>query len=187
MDKSSTDFTKIDWPAVWTIGHSTRSREEFQQLLLSNHLSNLVDVRSYPGSRRYPHFNQSELAADLGAIGINYHHLKSLGGRRRPLPQSKNTAWQNASFQAYADHMDSEEFKQGISDLLVLAKQESTVIMCAEAVWWRCHRGLIADYLKIRGADVIHILSATHAEPHPYTSAARIINGELSYEGLLPG
>lgn len=187
MDTSPTDLTKTECPRVWTIGHSTRSRDEFHQLLLLNEIDRLVDVRSYPGSRRYPHFNQAELAADLPTIGVEYHHLKSLGGRRKPLPQSKNTAWQNASFRAYADHMDSEEFKKGIDDLLSLAKQKHTAIMCAEAVWWRCHRGLIADYLKANGADVIHIIDATHAEPHPYTSAARIISGELSYVGLLTG
>jgi uncharacterized protein (DUF488 family) len=187
MDTSPTDLTKPEWPRVWTIGHSTRSGDEFHQLLLLNQIGSLVDVRSFPGSRRYPHFNQAELAADLPTIGIEYHHLKSLGGRRKPLPQSKNTAWQNASFRAYADHMDTDEFKKGINDLLSLARQKPTVIMCAEAVWWRCHRGLIADYLKANGADVIHIIDATHAEPHPYTSAARIISGELSYVGLLTG
>jgi len=187
MITSLADLPGTDWPTVWTIGHSTRSRDEFQQLVLSRKIGNLVDVRSYPGSRRYPHFNQVELSADLSAVAIDYHHLKSLGGRRKPLPQSKNTAWQNASFQAYADHMDSDEFKKGIADLLTLAQQKPTAIMCAEALWWRCHRGLIADYLKVNGADVIHIIDATHADPHPYTSAARIIQGELSYQGLLPG
>jgi uncharacterized protein (DUF488 family) len=187
MDKSLTDFIGTEWPSVWTIGHSTRSREEFQQLLLANEIGSLVDVRSYPGSRRYPHFNQAELSADLPTIGIDYHHLKSLGGRRKPSPQSKNTAWQNPSFQGYADHIDTDEFKQGIRDLLSLARQKRTVIMCAEAVWWRCHRGLIADYLKVNGAEVIHIIDATHTEPHPYTPAARIICGELSYVGLLIG
>jgi uncharacterized protein (DUF488 family) len=174
-------------PAVWTIGHSIRSREQFQRLLLGHEIRNLVDVRSFPVSRRYPHFNQTELAADLPVIGITYHHLKSLGGRRKPLPQSKNTAWQNASFRAYADYMDSDEFKKGIADLLALAQQQRTAIMCAEAVWWRCHRGLIADYLKVKGAEVIHIIDAARVEPHPFTAAARIIDGELSYQGLLPG
>ncbi len=187
MEKSLIDMTKTERSRVWTIGHSTRSREEFQQLLLSNEIASLVDVRSFPGSRRYPHFNQAELATDLPTIGIDYHHLKSLGGRRKPSPQSKNTAWQNPSFQAYADHMDTDEFKQGVNDLLSLARQERTVIMCAEAVWWRCHRGLIADCLKANGAEVIHVIDAKHAEPHPYTSAARIISGELTYAGLLTG
>lgn len=187
MSNGIADLLKVDWPELWTIGHSTRSRDGFRQLLQANQIGNLVDVRSYPGSRRYPHFNQAELAADLLAIGIDYHHLKSLGGRRKPNPNSKNTAWQNESFRAYADHLDSVEFKKGISDLLMLALQRRTAIMCAEALWWKCHRGLIADYLKANGAEVIHIIDATHAEPHPYTSAARISNGGLSYQGLLQG
>jgi uncharacterized protein (DUF488 family) len=187
IPKSPADPSRPGWPAVLTIGHSTRSREEFQRLLLAHQISTLVDVRSFPGSRRYPHFNQTELAADLHIIGIAYHHLKSLGGRRKLLSQSKNTAWQNASFRAYADHMDSDEFKRGITDLLALAQQQRTAIMCAEAVWWRCHRGLIADYLKVNGTEVIHIIDVARTESHPFTTAARIVDGELSYQGLLPG
>lgn len=177
----------VDDLMVWTIGHSTRTGEDFQQLLLFNQILNLVDVRSFPGSRRYPQFNQSQLATDLSAIGIAYHHFKSLGGRRKPLPESKHTAWRNASFRAYADHMDGAEFRKGIDELLKLARQGRTAIMCAEAVWWRCHRSLIADYLKAKDVNVLHIIDATHVESHPYTTAARIVNGELSYEGLLPG
>ena len=173
-------------PTVWTIGHSTRSLSEFQELLLTNDINNLVDVRSYPGSRRYPHFNQTELGRELVAEGIEYHHMPNLGGRRKSTPHSKNTAWRNESFRAYADHMESEDFKRGISDLLVLARRGFTAIMCAEAVWWQCHRSLIADYLKANGSPVIHIINGARNQPHPYTSAARIIDGELSYEGLLP-
>jgi len=171
---------------VWTIGHSTRSSDEFQQLLLSNGIGTLVDVRSYPGSRRYPQFNRARLERELPIAGIDYHHLPSLGGRRKPQPTSINTAWQNASFRAYADHMESNEFKEGIRDLLALARAGRTVIMCAEAVWWSCHRSLISDYLKASGVEVIHIINATHLQPHPYTSAARIVEGQLSYRGLLP-
>jgi len=174
------------WPTVWTIGHSTRTIDQFQQLLLSSALVNLVDVRSYPGSRRYPQFNQTELARSLKTIGVNYHHLPKLGGRRKPQPDSKNMAWRNESFRGYADHMESEDFKKGIADLLSFALQGPTAVMCSEAVWWRCHRSLIADYLKANGAEVIHIIDEKHREPHPYTSAARIIAGKLSYQGLLP-
>ncbi len=187
MGNEISDLANIDSPTLWTIGHSTRTWEDFQQLLLSNQILSLVDVRSYPGSRRYPHFNQAQLATDLSAIGIAYHHFKSLGGRRKPLPGSRHTAWRNASFRAYADHMDEAEFKQGIHNLLQLAQKSRTTIMCAEAVWWRCHRSLIADYLKAKGVSVLHIIDAAHVESHPYTTAARIVNGELSYEGLLPG
>jgi uncharacterized protein (DUF488 family) len=173
--------------SIWTIGHSTRSSEEFTELLLAHRIEALVDVRSFPGSRRYPHFNQAELARALEAAGILYVHNSQLGGRRRPSPHSRNTAWKNASFRAYADHMESEEFIKGIAELLKLASEKRTAVMCAEALWWRCHRSLIADFLKAEGTEVIHILDAKHTETHPYTPAARILNGQLSYEGLLAG
>jgi uncharacterized protein (DUF488 family) len=172
---------------ISTVGHSTRSSEDFNQILLSHHITALVDVRSFPGSRRYPQFNKPELARALESVGINYSHSPKLGGRRRPSLESKNTAWRNASFRAYADHMDSEEFQQGIADLIELAEKKRTAVMCAESLWWRCHRSLIADYLKAKGFEVIHILDAKKTEAHPYTTAARIIDGRLSYEGLLPG
>lgn len=169
---------------VWTIGHSTRSATDFNQLLKAHGIAALVDVRSFPGSRRYPHFNRPELSCSLEAAGITYVHNPKLGGRRKPTNNSKNTAWQNASFRAYADHMESQEFKEGIEELLELASRETTAIMCAEALWWRCHRSLIADFLKASGVEVIHILDAKKTEVHPYTAAARIVEGRLSYEGL---
>ena len=173
--------------AVWTIGHSTRSAAEFNQILVAHQIAALVDVRSFPGSRRYPHFNKPELSRRLEAVGILYAHNPRLGGRRRPSPDSRNTAWQNSSFRAYADHMESEEFKQGIEDLLEVARTKPTAIMCAEALWWRCHRSLIADFLKAQGLAVIHIIDEKKTQAHPYTSAARIIDGRLSYAGLLLG
>ena len=178
----------VDHPlALWTVGHSTRAADEFNQILLAHQIGSLVDVRSFPGSRRYPHFNRAEFALNLKSVGILYSHLPELGDRRRPSPNSKNTAWQNASFRAYADHLDSVEFKTGINALLELARARPTAVMCAEALWWRCHRSLIADFLKAKGVEVIHILSAGKIEAHPYTSAARIVEGHLSYEGLLAG
>jgi uncharacterized protein (DUF488 family) len=170
--------------SIWTIGHSTRAADEFEEMLRSHEIEALVDVRSFPGSRRYPHFNKPELANFLQQIGVEYWHSPQLGGRRRPNAHSKNTAWKNASFRAYADHMETDEFKKGIEDLLKLLNEKRTAIMCAEALWWRCHRSLIADYLKAHGIQVIHILDAKHTEEHPYTSAARIVDGQLSYEGL---
>jgi uncharacterized protein (DUF488 family) len=170
----------------WTVGHSTRSAEEFKETILAHQVEAVVDVRSFPGSRRYPHFNKPELSRHLDSSGILYLHLQELGGRRRPSPDSKNTAWQNASFRAYADHMESEEFQQGIEILLELSQTKRTAVMCAEALWWRCHRSLIADFLKANGVEVIHIIDARKIEIHPYTSVARIIEGRLSYEGLLP-
>jgi len=174
-------------PVTWTVGHSTRTALEFNEILVAHRIEALVDVRSFPGSRRYPHFNKPELSITLAGAGIKYSHSPQLGGRRRPSPHSKNTAWKNASFRAYADHMDSEEFKKGIENLLEVSGEQRTAIMCAEALWWRCHRSLIADFLKAKGLEVIHILDDKHTEEHPYTSAARIVEGRLSYEGLLAG
>ncbi len=172
---------------VWTVGHSTRSSQEFNEILLAHRIDTLVDVRSFPGSRRYPQFNKHELSGTLEGIGIIYYHLPQLGGRRRASPDSKNTAWKNPSFRAYADHMESEEFKNGIEELLELTEEKRTAIMCAEALWWRCHRSLIADFLKAKGIEVIHVLDGKHTEEHPFTTAARIVDGQLSYEGLLVG
>jgi uncharacterized protein (DUF488 family) len=170
---------------VWTVGHSTRSAEQFGGLLLAHKIKTLVDVRSFPGSRRYPQFNKAALAEYLVTLQIKYVHAPALGGRREPTAGSQNTAWKNASFRAYADYMETDSFKLGITDLIDLAGKNPTVIMCAESLWWRCHRSLIADYLKVNGVLVNHILGETKTELHPYTSAAHIVDGELSYRGLL--
>jgi uncharacterized protein (DUF488 family) len=168
---------------IWTIGHSTRTIDDFISLLKENEIKLLADVRAWPGSKRYPQFNKEALPESLSAHGIRYEHFPELGGRRRPRSDSKNTAWRNASFRGYADYMETEQFQEGMERLLdVVAGTSATVIMCAEAVWWRCHRSLIADYLKSRGVEVMHILGTNKVEPHPYTPVARIVNGELSYE-----
>ena len=166
---------------IWTVGHSTRSSDEFLELLRSQQIQLLVDVRRFPGSRKYPHFNEAEMARWLDAAGIGYRLAKELGGRRTPRADSHNTAWRNASFRAYADYMETGEFQAAAEELLREARMQRTAIMCSEAVWWRCHRSLIADYLKIRGVEVLHILSPTKTEPHPFTSAASIVGGQLSY------
>jgi uncharacterized protein (DUF488 family) len=170
---------------VWTVGHSTRSIEEFNQILISHEIKTLVDVRTFPGSRRYPHFNKAELSKTLNSINVEYVHAPELGGRRKTRPDSKNIGWNNESFRGYADHMETSEFQKGIELLLDLAGQKSTAIMCAEAVWWRCHRSLISDYLKSIGVKVLHIMDGKKAEEHPYTAVARIVDGKLSYSGLL--
>ena len=170
---------------IWTVGHSTRSSEEFVQILRAHEIEVLVDVRTYPGSRRYPQFNKEALAESLREAGIEYQHEPRLGGRRRPRPDSHNSAWRNEQFRGYADYMETEEFKNGVRELLELASSKRVAVMCAEAVWWRCHRSLIADYLKAEGHEVIHILDEKKTEEHPYTSAASIKDGELSYRGLL--
>ena len=167
---------------IWTIGHSTRTIDEFISLLQANQIRSLADVRTLPGSRRYPQFNKETLADSLSKVGIRYEHFPDLGGRRRPRDDSHNLAWRNASFRGYADYMETEEFHKGTKRLLQLAADAgSTAMMCAEAVWWRCHRSLISDYLKAGGIEVMHILDANKTEPHPYTSAARIVNGKLNY------
>jgi uncharacterized protein (DUF488 family) len=167
---------------VWTIGHSTRAIEVFISLLEEHGIRLLVDVRSLPGSKRYPQFNKEALVNSLAKSGIDYEHFPELGGRRKATPESKNTAWRNASFRGYADYMATDEFHKGIKRFLDRAAEAGpTAIMCAEAVWWRCHRALIADYLKAHGQEVRHIMDANKSEPHPYTSAARIVNGKLSY------
>ena len=176
---------------IWTIGHSTRTIDEFISLLKENEIKLLADVRAWPGSKRYPQFNKDALAESLNAHGIRYEHFPELGGKRKSKPDSRNTAWRNASFRGYADYMETEQFQKGIERPARRCSAEAgpTAIMCAEAVWWRCHRSLIADYLKARGVEVLHILGANKVEPHPYTSAARIVNGELSYaaDSLLVG
>jgi uncharacterized protein (DUF488 family) len=167
---------------IWTVGHSTRAIDEFISLIQANDIKLLADVRSLPGSRRYPQFNREMLAGSLGKAGIHYEHFPELGGRRKPRSDSRNLAWRNASFRGYADYMETEEFRKGVERLLDLAAGAGpTAIMCAEAVWWRCHRSLISDYLKARRIEVMHILDANKTQAHPYTSAARIVNGELSY------
>ena len=167
---------------LWTIGHSTRKIDQFTSLLEENEIKLVVDVRGLPGSKRYPQFNKEALAQSLRERGIRYEHLPDLGGRRKPKPDSRNTAWRNASFRGYADYMETEEFHKGVRRLLDLANETGrTAIMCAEAVWWRCHRALISDYLKAQGIEVTHIVDANKSEPHPYTSAARMVDGTLSY------
>ena len=169
---------------IWTVGHSTRTAEKFLEILLAHGIEVLVDVRTFPGSRRYPQFNKDELSESLSRHGIRYRHEPRLGGRKRPRPDSQNTAWNNPQFRGYADHMETEEFKRGVEELLQLAAEARVAVMCAEAVWWRCHRSLIADYLKAEGHAVLHIVDATKTEEHPFTSAARIEKGKLSYRGL---
>jgi uncharacterized protein (DUF488 family) len=167
---------------IWTIGHSTRSIEEFLGALKAHGIEAVADVRSLPGSRRYPHFDSEPLARTLGEAGIEYHWIPALGGRRRARPDSPNTAWRSEAFRAYADYMATDQFQAGIGQLLALARNRQTVILCAEAVWWRCHRSLISDCLKVRGITVIHVFDDKKVEEHPYTPAAHIIDGQLSYE-----
>ena len=167
---------------IWTIGHSTRKIDIFLSLLKENGIKLVADVRMFPGSKRYPQFGREALGKSIGEHVIRYEHFPELGGRRNAKPDSHNTAWRNESFRGYADYMETEDFRKGIARLIDLADQSGpTALMCAEAVWWRCHRSMISDYLKARGVEVVHILDGKKTEPHPFTSAAQIVNGELSY------
>ncbi len=166
---------------IWTIGHSTRRLVEFLELLNANRIETVADVRRFPASRRYPHFNQRELSRSLAQAGMEYLSLPELGGRRKPRTDSRNTAWRNDVFRGYADYMETPEFRAGIERLLTVARLRRTATMCSEALWWRCHRSLISDFLKAAGVAVEHILDLHKNESHPYTSAARLEDGKLSY------
>jgi uncharacterized protein (DUF488 family) len=167
---------------VWTVGHSTRTEAEFLDLLHEHRIEAVADVRRHPGSRRMPQFGSTALQATLVGRGLEYVWLPGLGGRRRPDVHSLNTAWRNASFRGYADYLQTEPFAESLTELMNLSAALRTAIMCAEAVWWRCHRGLISDVLKWLGYEVIHILGPRSSAPHPYTSAARIVDGQLTYQ-----
>jgi uncharacterized protein (DUF488 family) len=164
---------------------STLPIDAFINALRLNNIALLGDVRRFPASRRHPQFGREALAQSLAAHGIDFVHYEALGGRRRPRSNSHNTAWRNDSFRGYADYMETTEFTGAIDTLVRDATARRVAIMCAEALWWQCHRGLIADYLKARDHHVTHIAAGGKIEPHPFTSAARIIEGRLSYQGLL--
>lgn len=167
---------------IWTIGHSTRPINEFILMLESLEIEVLVDIRSLPGSRKYPQFNKENLAISLPLHNIQYLHIEALGGRRKGNPQSKNTGWEHPAFRSYADYMETKEFKAGIKELENLAKQKHVAYMCAEALWWRCHRSMVSDYLKWKGWQVFHIMGKKKATAHTYTRPARIVDHKLSYE-----
>lgn len=166
---------------IWTIGHSTRGADEFLALLSGVRIEALADVRRFPGSRKYPHFGADALRGQMSQAGIDYEPFLELGGRRKELPDSPNTAWRSAAFRGYADYMQTDEFVAGAERLAALAIEKRTAIMCSEAVWWRCHRGLISDWFKVRGVEVLHIMDERHLVEHPYTPAAHIADGRLDY------
>ena len=166
---------------IFTIGHSTHPIEEFIALLKHYGIEQLVDVRTVPKSRHVPQFNSDALATSLGRQGVAYVHLKTLGGLRHAKKDSVNTGWRNASFRGYADYMSTDEFAQGIDRLIELAKTKRTVIMCAEAVPWRCHRSLIGDALLVRGIAAEDIMSATSVRPHRLTEFARVERQQITY------
>ena len=170
---------------IFTIGHSTRPKEEFIGLLQAHGVEQLIDIRTVPRSRRNPQFNREALPEPLAAAGIGYLHMPSLGGLRHARPDSPNTAWQNASFRGYADYMQTPEFTAAIEELIQLGSDKQTAIMCAEAVPWRCHRSLVGDALMARGIPVEDIMSATRRQAHKLTPFARVEGTRVWYPGLV--
>lgn len=166
---------------VYTIGHSTRAIDEFISLLKTYRIARVVDIRTIPKSRHNPQFGQEELSGSLTAEHIGYTRVAALGGLRRTTAASPNTAWRNASFRGYADHMQTQEFADGIAELRELAAAETVAIMCAEAVPWRCHRSLVGDALLVRGDEVLDIMSETNVRPHTLTSFAHVDGTTITY------
>lgn len=166
---------------IWTVGHSNRSWEGFLALLRSQAIERVADVRRFAGSRKHPQFSTDVLPAELAKAHVDYQWIQALGGRRSPHSDSPHTVWRNAAFRAYADFMDTDEYRLGRASLLKAAAGRRTAIMCSEAVWWRCHRSMIADDLKASGVRVMHIMSPTKATEHPYTAPASIRDGVLYY------
>jgi uncharacterized protein (DUF488 family) len=165
---------------ILTVGHSTRSPGELEQLLRDHDVELVVDVRAHPGSRRMPHFGRQPLERSLAAIGVGYRHVLELGGRRRPAPESPNDGWTNDQFRGYADHMASPEFDRGLAWLEDAAVKRRACVMCAEAPWWRCHRRLLADALVARGWSVTHIGVGEPAR-HELTDFAVVEGGRVIY------
>lgn len=166
---------------VYTIGHSTHTSDDFIQMLKSFDVTHLIDVRRFPSSRKYPHFNKCALDIALQKNDIAYTHIEALGGRRPAKKDTINIRWRNASFRGYADYMQTDEFLNAVKTLQQIATNTSTAYMCSEAVWWRCHRSMISDYLKAAGWKVLHILSERKADEHPYTSPARVSGKNVFY------
>ena len=172
----------MEMAALFSFGHSTRSADEIFAILAAHRIERVADVRAHPGSRRHPHVASVAMRGWLAEAGIDYVHLPSLGGRRRPQPGSPNGGWTNAQFQGYADHMAGDEFQAGLSELLALCASARTTCMCSEAQWWRCHRRMICDAALVAGSSALHIMSATRAVPHELTAFAQVSDdGRLTY------
>jgi uncharacterized protein (DUF488 family) len=169
-------------PIIFTVGHGTRPIEEFLTILGAAGIRRLVDVRTAPGSRRHPQFGRDALAATLEAEGLEYVWRKELGGFRTPRPDSPHVALRNDAFRGYADHMETEEFRSALSWLIDTSRDTSTAIMCAEVLWWRCHRRMISDALTVGGCDVVHLLEAGRREPHRLNPSSRVEGSRLIYD-----
>ena len=172
---------------VLTVGHGARSIEAFLDLLRGAAVTRLVDVRTAPGSRKHPQFGRDALAASLERAGIAYEWSPDLGGWRKPRPDSRHTALRSAGFRGYADHMETEEFRSALRSVIDAPSRERVAIMCAESLWWRCHRRLIADALDAPGVEVLHLMEGGRQEPHRRSEAARIDDlGRLVYDRAAP-
>lgn len=181
MSKLASNNTQPLPVTVWTVGHSSRTWDEFLALLQSQAIEFVVDVRRFAGSRKHPQYSQDHFEHLLAEAGIGYLMVEELGGRRKPNENSSNTIWRHPSFRGYADHMETPLYKAGRERLLSKAREHRTTMVCSEAVWWRCHRSMIADDLKSRGSQVLHIMSATKVVEHPFTAPASIRDGKLVY------
>lgn len=170
--------------SLWTVGHSTRSLDEFIALLQAHGIRRLVDVRTIPRSRHNPQFNQDQLPESMKQAGIQYIHMSALGGLRHARRDSVNSAWRNASFRGFADYMQTAEFEVALKELIRLARSRRTAIMCAEAVPWRCHRSLIADALLVRGLKVEETTSKTATRPHTLTPSACVVGEHITYPAI---
>ncbi|MDX9823052.1 MAG: DUF488 domain-containing protein [Syntrophales bacterium] len=166
---------------IYTIGHSTRTVEEFVRILHAHEIQTVVDVRTIAASRHNPQYNETELRKSLSRAGIEYIRMKGLGGLRHTTKASPNTAWRNAAFRGFADYMQTAEFAENIEQLIKIAAEKRTAILCAEAVPWRCHRSLIGDALLVRNVPVVDIMSEKAGKPHILTSFARVDGQRITY------
>lgn len=170
-------------PRIWTIGHSTRSISDFIDLLREHAIEGLFDVRRFPGSRRHPQFGSDAVAASLAAAHIDYRHVEALGGRRKPRADSPNAVWRTEGFRGYADYMASPPFRVALDDLTRSAADARSALMCAELLWWQCHRSLIADNLVLHGWDVVHIVGPGKTTAHTFREPARLVDDVPVYDG----
>jgi uncharacterized protein (DUF488 family) len=174
-------------PTIYTVGHSTHPIERFLELLGEHRIATLADVRSYPSSRRWPHFNQEPLAAALSRAGVEYRWLKRLGGRRHSKrADSPHVAWTVTAFRSYADYTESADFAEGLDELIAIAAAARTVIMCSEGLWWRCHRRIISDQMIVRGWEIEDIMPDGKLTAHRLPDFASVVDGRILYDGGQP-
>lgn len=167
---------------IFTVGHGARPIERFVELLKGAGVERLVDIRTAPGSRKHPQFGRDALAASLGEEGISYEWAKDLGGFRKADPASRHTALRNSGFRGYADHMETDAFRAARDRVVEQARRTPTAVMCAESLWWRCHRRMLSDSLVTMGCEVVHLMEGGRQEPHRLSGSARVVDGKLVYD-----